>query len=249
MSLSRRGRCDILLAEDSPDNCTITLAYLQDTPYRIDIAENGADGLRDVHRRQIRPGPDGPADAGDGRAGGNAGNPCLGDGERPPGHPPILALTASALKGDRENCLAAGCTAYLTKPIKQDVLLQAIREHSGMGRDHPPGIAAPAADIVGGLGTIYVRTNPKFADKIPVFLENRRQNVVSMRDALERGDFQVVESLGHGMRGAGGMFGFQAITDIGAELEQAAERSDIEASRRWIGELSSYLDRVEVISA
>jgi HPt (histidine-containing phosphotransfer) domain-containing protein len=47
------------------------------------------------------------------------------------------------------------------------------------------------------------------------------------------------------MRGSGGAFGFQAITDIGAELQQAAESADTEASRKWVGELSRYLDRVE----
>jgi HPt (histidine-containing phosphotransfer) domain-containing protein len=69
-----------------------------------------------------------------------------------------------------------------------------------------------------------------------------------MLDALDRGDFETVEFLGHGMRGAGGMFGFQAITDIGAALEQAAESADADASRKWVDELSRYLDRVEVIS-
>jgi hypothetical protein len=50
------------------------------------------------------------------------------------------------------------------------------------------------------------------------------------------------------MRGAGGSYGFQAITDIGTALEQAAESADTDASRKWMGELSRYLDRVEIIS-
>ena len=49
------------------------------------------------------------------------------------------------------------------------------------------------------------------------------------------------------MRGSGGAFGFQAITDIGAALQQAAESADTDASRKWVGELSNYLDRVETI--
>ena len=96
--------------------------------------------------------------------------------------------------------------------------------------------------------TILVRASPKFADRISVFLQNGRQNVIVMLGALDRGDFKTVEFLGHGLRGAGGMFGFQAITDIGAELQQAAESADTDASRKWVGELSSYLDRVETIS-
>jgi HPt (histidine-containing phosphotransfer) domain-containing protein len=67
-------------------------------------------------------------------------------------------------------------------------------------------------------------------------------------DALDRSDFETVESLGHGMKGAGGSYGFQAITDIGAALEQAAQSVDNDASRKWVNELTSYLDRVEVVS-
>lgn len=98
------------------------------------------------------------------------------------------------------------------------------------------------------MDTILVRAEPKFADLIPVFLQNCRKNVIAMLDALDRGDFETVEILGHGMRGAGGSYGFQPITDIGAALEQAAESADTDASRKWVGELSGYLDRVEIIS-
>jgi hypothetical protein len=49
------------------------------------------------------------------------------------------------------------------------------------------------------------------------------------------------------MKGAGGNYGFDAITDMGAALEQAAEGADRDASRKCIGELSRYLERVEIV--
>jgi HPt (histidine-containing phosphotransfer) domain-containing protein len=129
----------------------------------------------------------------------------------------------------------------LAKPIKQEALLQAIKDNSRVP-------VSSLKEESSRKGAVLVRTKPKFADRIPVFLQNCRQNVVTMLDALDRSDFETVEFLGHGMRGAGGMFGFQAITDIGAALEQAAENADIEASRKWVGELSRYLDGIAVIS-
>ena len=229
----------ILLAEDFPDNCTITMAYLEDTPYRVEIAETGAIACKKfmaghydlvLMDRQM-PIMDGLTATRTIRAWEQANG-------RPP--TPIIALTAAALKGDREMCLAAGCTAFLTKPIKQEVLLQAIRERSIVA---PPSSKEESSR----MDTILVRAEPKFADLIPVFLQNCRKNVIAMLDALDRGDFETVEILGHGMRGAGGSYGFQAITDIGAALEQAAESADTYASRKWVDELSRYLDRVEII--
>ncbi|MEP7172791.1 MAG: PAS domain S-box protein [Aestuariivirga sp.] len=230
----------ILLAEDSPDNCMVTMAYLEDTPYRVEIAETGAiacemfaakpydlvlmdrqmpvmDGL--TATRKIR-----------------AWEQVNG---RPP--TPIIALTASALKGDREMCLAAGCTAFLTKPIKQEVLLQAIREHSTA--------AAPSQPEEGGVKeeTLQVLKS-SIAEQVPAYLRNCRQHVIDMGNALDRTDFETVTILGHNMSGSGGMFGFQEITDIGTAIQLAAESSDNAASRKWVGELSSYLDRVEIAS-
>jgi CheY-like chemotaxis protein/HPt (histidine-containing phosphotransfer) domain-containing protein len=231
----------ILLAEDSPDNCIITVAYLEDTPYRVEIAETGAIACEKftaghydlvLMDRQM-PVMDGLTATRKIRAWEQA-------NDRPP--TPIIALTASALKGDREMCLAAGCTAFLTKPIKQEVLLQAIKEHSIVA---PPSSKEESSRI----DTILVRAKPKFADRIPAYLQNCRQNAIAMLDALDRVDFKTVTILGHQMRGSGGAYGFQAITDIGAALQQAAESADTDASRKLVGELSSYLDRVEAISA
>ena len=98
------------------------------------------------------------------------------------------------------------------------------------------------------MDLIRLHVKSKSANRIPAYLQNCRQNVIAMLDALGRGDFETVEILGHGMRGAGGSYGFQAITDIGAALEQAAESADTDVSRKWVGELSRYLDRVEIIS-
>ena len=228
----------ILLAEDSPDNCMITVAYLEDTPYTIAIADTGAiacemfaaghydlvlmdrqmpvmDGL--TATRKIRAWE-------------------MANGRSPT---PIIALTASALKGDREKCLAAGCTAFLTKPIKQEVLLQAIKDRHAV-------VPVPVKEDSLGKDPSLVLGNPKLAARIPVFLRNRRLDLETMLDALDRGDFETVERLGHDMKGAGASFGFQHITDLGGALELVARNADADASRKHIDELSAYLDRVEL---
>lgn len=229
----------ILLVEDSLDNRTITIAYLKDAPYQIDIAENGA-----VAYEKFTAGHydlvlmDRQMPVMDGLTATRAIRAWELTNQR---HPtPIIALTASALKGDQEKCVAAGCTAYLTKPIKEDVLLQAIREHSGVGLQ-----ALPAE--ISRKEPIRVKANPKIADLIPEFLHHRRQDVSAILEALDQGDFDTIEGLGHGMKGAGGSWGFQGITDIGAALEQAAAAADIDLSRKWVSELSSYLERVEIV--
>jgi CheY-like chemotaxis protein len=228
----------ILLVEDSADNRLITVAFLAETPYRVDIAENGAIALEKfiagsydlvLMDRQM-PVMDGLT-----------ATRAIRDWETANQRPPtaILALTASALRGDQEKCMAAGCTAFLTKPIKQDILLQAIRSHS------PITLQSARAENA-RLDAIHVRTDPMYADLIPGFLQNRRRDAISMVEALDRGDFATVESIGHSMRGAGSSYGFPAITDIGAALEIAAASADAIASRKLVDELSGYLDGVEI---
>ena len=96
---------------------------------------------------------------------------------------------------------------------------------------------------------IIVHVDPEIADLIPGFLENRRKDAQTMGEALSQGDFETITILGHSMKGAGGSYGFDAITDIGKSLEQAAKDKDTEGIERSLQELSVYLNRLEVVYA
>jgi CheY-like chemotaxis protein len=224
----------ILLAEDSPDNRTITIAYLKDTPYSVEIAATGAIACEKVTEGNFdlvlmdwqMPVMDGLTATRTIRAWEQA-------NDRPP--VPIIALTASALKGDKEKCLAAGCTAFLAKPIKQEVLLQAIKEYGIVG------LKGESSDTDMNLAPAH-----PFAHLIPRYLLNCRKNIIVMRDALDRADFETVRSLGHQMSGTGTMYGFRFISDTGGSIEQAAEISNVDMSRDWVGKLSNYLDDIDL---
>ncbi len=231
----------ILLAEDSPDNCTITLAYLEDTPYVIDIAETGAIACEKfaavrydlvLMDRQM-PVMDGLTATRKIRAW------ELANERRPT---PIIALTASALKGDREKCMAAGCTAFLTKPIKQQVLLQAIEKHVVIASH------AFAYDPAGLLAGAKFE-NPRIALHVPAFLANCRQDSAEIGEALRQLDFGVISRLAHDMGGAGGMFGFHAITDLGKALQQAADAGNIGASRELAHALAEVIHTASALDA
>jgi HPt (histidine-containing phosphotransfer) domain-containing protein len=94
---------------------------------------------------------------------------------------------------------------------------------------------------------IVVNVDSDIEDLIPGFLENRQQDVKSIYDALEKEDYETIRILGHSMKGAGGGYGFDKITDIGRSIEESAEGKNQEEIKKWVINLSNYLDRVEVV--
>ena len=122
--MAARHPLRILLAEDNAVNQKLALRLLQQMGYRADVASNGLEAIESVERQTY--------------------DVILMDVQMPemdgleatrrivrrwPGHRPrIVAMTANAMQGDREACLAAGMDDYVTKPIRVDALLQALRD-------------------------------------------------------------------------------------------------------------------------
>jgi histidine phosphotransfer protein HptB len=96
-------------------------------------------------------------------------------------------------------------------------------------------------------GRITVSVDPDLEDIIPVFLANRQKDIQTLRLSLGGKDFRTIQILGHRMKGDGGGYGFQAISDIGTALEQAATRHDQPAIERITTELEDFLARVTVV--
>jgi HPt (histidine-containing phosphotransfer) domain-containing protein len=93
--------------------------------------------------------------------------------------------------------------------------------------------------------TLYI--DQGLEEIVPGFLENRRRDAQTLETALQESNLAQIQLIGHRMRGDGGGYGFDAISTMGAALEQAAAREDRDAIRRHIAELIDFLDRVIVV--
>ena len=94
---------------------------------------------------------------------------------------------------------------------------------------------------------IIVQVDADLEDLIPEFLDNRREDIRTLTEALSRLDFETIRRIGHSMKGAGGGYGFDAITDRGRAIEEAAKVQNGSVIREEIAALSNYLQRVEVV--
>ena len=94
---------------------------------------------------------------------------------------------------------------------------------------------------------IIVRVDPELADLIPGYLINREKDIATIADALEKKDLDTIRIIGHSMKGSGGGYGFEAITDIGMLLEKAAKDGNDESIRLQVKRLQDYLLQIEIV--
>ena len=94
---------------------------------------------------------------------------------------------------------------------------------------------------------IVIHIDADLEDLIPGFIENRKKDTRSIGEALQKGDYETIRIVGHGMKGAGGGYGFDAISDIGKFIEQAAKSKNSEEIQNRVNDLLTYLDRIEIV--
>jgi HPt (histidine-containing phosphotransfer) domain-containing protein len=83
-------------------------------------------------------------------------------------------------------------------------------------------------------------------DLIPGFLENRRKDIDSLREALAAGDSEKLRTIGHNLKGVGGGYGFDEISNVGAEIETNAKSGNLDDVDALIARMADYLDRVDI---
>ena len=94
--------------------------------------------------------------------------------------------------------------------------------------------------------TIQVTVEGDLQDLIPNFLQRRHDDVARLYEALSVSDFEAIRIIGHSMKGTGGGYGFDGISEIGAAIEEAAKASALDSVQAGVERLVDYLARVQV---
>jgi HPt (histidine-containing phosphotransfer) domain-containing protein len=93
---------------------------------------------------------------------------------------------------------------------------------------------------------ILVAIDRELMPLVPEYLENRLSDCAEIEGLLASGSMEAIQTIGHRMKGSGGSFGFDEISDIGEALESAARDTHAEGIREAAGRLEAYLSRVSV---
>jgi HPt (histidine-containing phosphotransfer) domain-containing protein len=96
-------------------------------------------------------------------------------------------------------------------------------------------------------GRIQVAIDRELITIVPEYLESRRRDCTEIERLLASGGMEDIRFIGHRMKGSGGSFGFDEISDIGEALEEAAQVPDAEGIKTAVSRLESYLARVLVV--
>jgi CheY-like chemotaxis protein/HPt (histidine-containing phosphotransfer) domain-containing protein len=243
----RRG-LRVLLAEDNPVNQKLAVRLLEKEGHTVAVASTGREALTAVERERFdlilmdvqMPEMDGlEAAAHIRRSEAETGR-----------HVPILAMTAYAMKGDRERCLAAGMDSYIAKPIQPGELYQAIARL--VPPVAPAGPGTPSAPSTGEKVWNQVEALERVAgdaallrELVRLFLDAYPGQVAELRAARARQDGPALWRLAHALKGAIGVFGAEVTRQAALRLETAAQAGQLSEAEQACIALEEALARLQ----
>jgi two-component system sensor histidine kinase/response regulator len=252
-----RRRLKILVAEDNPVNQQLAVRILEKRGHSVVVVGNGRQAVDAVQRDEFNlvlmdiqmPELDGfEATA------------AIRAGERPLGSRiPIIALTAHAMSGDRERCLAAGMDGYLSKPLRAQELIETIEAIAPEQQPEAPSSSEPA-----GAGESLVFDRAELLEVVEgdlallqelaeLFLADAPSLMAALREAVIRRDSPQIASLSHRLRGSAANFRARAAAAAGQRLEEMARGGELrDVDGAWAdfeGYLAELMESLQALRA
>jgi CheY-like chemotaxis protein len=238
----------VLLAEDNPVNIEVARAMLESLDLQVDCARNGEDALQAVRTNQYdavlmdcqMPVMDG-----------FAATAAIRREEREAGRGrvlPIIAITANALQGDREACLAAGMDDYLSKPFSQQELAAVIGRWMALPLaatvhhdDAPPRLPRESVDVIqrdvinrAALDKIRAlsreRGDALVQKVIAAYVDDAPQQLRQLQDAIEGLDTGNVRRIAHTLKSASANVGAEALAALCKAMEHLGRADTTEGA-------------------
>jgi len=223
----KRSDLRILVAEDNLVNQKVTLHLLEALGLQAQLAQNGREALEAISR--------GPydlilMDCQMPEMDGFTATAKIREQEDPTQRTVIIALTANAMQGDREKCIAAGMNDYLSKPLRAQELEQVLQRWlaDDLGRPsddawavEPPHATAPVE--LKRLRDIFGDEHEALCDTLSLFLEMMHSKLTALEAAIIAGDHQTMKNVAHDIKGSSSNIGADELARLSRQLEHAAQ--------------------------
>jgi len=239
-------RLRVLVAEDTPANQKLIQLVLQMRGHEVRIAADGAEAVRMVESAEFdvivmdveMPETDGFQATRAVRA--------LSDPHK--ARLPIIAMTAHAMKGDRERCLASGMNAYLTKPVNREILIRLVESFAdsagaaAVAADSTP-TGQPRFDLDQAVKRCFGQYS-MFQQMAGYFFAECDRLVAEMQQAREPGQAEAMARAAHRLKGTVFYLAAQPVLDSLNAIEQRAREGTVREAADLVDELT---ERVSVL--
>jgi CheY-like chemotaxis protein len=162
-------------------------------------------------------------------------------------HTPIVAMTAHALQGDREKCIAAGMDDYVSKPVKVEELMRVLDEcFADVAKDKGRVKIAsdsPPVDVV-RFHEAMGDSREEFSEILEIYVTHMSESLEKLDAAFSSRDHSSVESIAHNCAGTSANCGMTAVIEPLRELEEAAHAEHLENASPLVAQTRLGFERI-----